>query len=170
MSSTPSYNARNVLACRAFYAELIVFLQKKIQESGDAGVRSYADIEVEHFWSGHIHISSSRAIVSHHPFLTSACEPTDLLMLDLDPFPRRGILAGFSRVIQNRRLASLGKDGFFAREWSIVEKRIAVQEADLRAQRGLPTPPALAAREELRELSTMIPTPAKAASKRRNAL
>lgn len=171
MGSKSSFAIKNdVWALRAFYAELIVFFNKKIEESSEAGLRSYAKIEVELFWNGAIHVFSSRAIASHHPMATCECGPSEMLMIDLEPFPRRGLLAGFSRMIQNRRLASLGKEGFFLREWHLLEKKIAVQEADLRVQKGIPKPPALAASDERRELAAMIPTPSKSAPKRHGAL
>lgn len=164
------YDVRDPISCLTFNQELSDFFAAKLERSASLGLFSYANICVETSLRGVIEIYSDQALRSHTPPSVVTLGLADLLMIDVAPFPQRRLFSGFARLIQNRRLALLGKELFFEREWKLLEKRISAQDALLRERLGLQPSPMATAASEQAELSAMIPIPSAPAAKPRRSL
>lgn len=164
------YDVRDPISCLAFNKELSAFFSSKLERSASSGQFSYANISVETSLRGIIEIFSGHALRSHFPPSLISLSDGDVLIIDVAPFPQRRLFSGFARLIQNRRLALLGKELFFEREWKLLEKRISAQDALLRERLGLQPSPMATAASEQAELSAMIPIPSAPAAKPRRSL
>ena len=134
------------------YESLADFIRSNIQQACDAKKLTFAHILVEENSASAIEITSLHVIGQKGT--TRITNTGAHLKIVVDPFPLEAKgLAGISKMIQKRRLFSLGQEELFSREWRRAASLLAQADSKARIFFDCPTPAGLAAIVEHSELS-----------------